>query len=151
MKQVALNVNVNVVLNKILMSQSVFLLFLRYRFFNYNASVTIGSTWKFNRKQGNSTFSWWQIIKIEKIRIYTEISMKIIKQATFIFCVIIIYCHFFCKGRVSIGIHHYIMGKSECLKSGHNFGCLEATDISKFARSPPKIRDTDISLYNCCY
>ena len=50
-KQVALNVDVNVVLNKILMSQSVFLLFLRYRFFNYNASVTSGSTWKFNRKQ----------------------------------------------------------------------------------------------------
>ena len=40
MKQVALNVNVNVVLNKILMSQFVFLLFLSYRFFNYNASVT---------------------------------------------------------------------------------------------------------------
>ena len=30
MKQVALNVNANVVLNEILMSQSVFLLFLRY-------------------------------------------------------------------------------------------------------------------------
>ena len=51
MKQVALNVNANVVLNKMLMSQSVFRLFLRYRFFNYNVGVTTGSTWKFNRKQ----------------------------------------------------------------------------------------------------
>lgn len=51
MKQVALNVNANVVLNKIFMSQSVFGLFLRYRFFKYNDGVTSGSLWKFNRKQ----------------------------------------------------------------------------------------------------
>ena len=38
-------------INKILMSQAVFLLFLRHRFLNYNANVTSGSTWKFNRKQ----------------------------------------------------------------------------------------------------
>ena len=39
--------------------------------------------------------------------------MKINKQATFSFVVITIYCHLFSKGRVGIGIYHYITGKSD--------------------------------------
>ena len=37
-------------------------------------------------------------------------------------------------------------GKVRCLKSGNNFGYLEATDILKFARSPPKF---EILIFHC--
>ena len=61
----------------------------------------------------NSAFSWWQINKIEKIRIYTEIAMKINKQTTFSFCCYYYLLHLFSKGRVRIVIYHFITGKSD--------------------------------------
>ena len=38
--------------------------------------------------------------------------------------------------------------KVRCLKSGHNFGYLEATDISKFGWGPPKF---EILIFHCTY
>ena len=67
--------------------------------------------------------------------------MKINKQATFSFCCYYYLLSFIRKGKVSL-----YNGKVICLKSGHNFGYLEATDISKFAQSPRKF---EILIFHC--
>ena len=126
------------------MSKSVFLLFLRYRFFNYNASVSSGSTWKFNRKQRK----FYILLNWKNTNLFWNINED--KQTSNIHLLLLLFIVIlFSKERVSIvnGICISLYnGKIRCLKSGHNFGYLEATDISKFGWSPPKF---EILIFHC--